>query len=157
MIMVELHPNYLSVTNFCEYYFLLFLRIDSKTQKLVPVNIKILMNIIIEFNSCALIQGARVRIQKATGFLFTIEFEFSNRGLFFFFYSTQQARNAKFSTRKVHKFYKPQKIVPVNNCNFKVRKIAHVQVTLLSRECFYSGNWRSILSVRYYVLLMLLF
>ena len=29
----------------------------------------------------------------------------------------------------------------------------HVFVTLLSRECLYSGNWRSILSVRYYVLL----
>ena len=31
----------------------------------------------------------------------------------------------------------------------------HVFVTLLSRECLYSGNWRSILSVRYYVLLIL--
>ena len=31
----------------------------------------------------------------------------------------------------------------------------HVFVTLLSRECLYSGNWRSILSVRYYVLLVL--
>ena len=30
----------------------------------------------------------------------------------------------------------------------------HVFVTLLSRECLYSGNWRSILSVRYYVLLI---
>ena len=30
----------------------------------------------------------------------------------------------------------------------------HVFVTLLSRECLYSGNWRSILSVRYYVLLV---
>ena len=29
-------------------------------------------------------------------------------------------------------------------------------VTLLSRECLYSGNWRSILSVRYYVLLVIL-
>ena len=30
----------------------------------------------------------------------------------------------------------------------------HVSVTLPSRECFYSGYWRSILSVSYYVLLV---
>ena len=34
-----------------------------------------------------------------------------------------------------------------------MRNKSHVLVTLLSRECLYSGNWRSILSVRYYVLL----
>ena len=31
-----------------------------------------------------------------------------------------------------------------------MRNKSHVLVTLLSRECLYSGNWRSILSVRYY-------
>ena len=35
-----------------------------------------------------------------------------------------------------------------------MRNKSHVLVTLLSRECLYSGNWRSILSVRYYVLLL---
>ena len=34
-----------------------------------------------------------------------------------------------------------------------MRNKSHVLVTLLSRECLYRGNWRSILSVRYYVLL----
>ena len=33
-----------------------------------------------------------------------------------------------------------------------VRNKSHVPVTLLSRECFYSGNWRSILLVRLYTL-----
>ena len=33
-----------------------------------------------------------------------------------------------------------------------MRKISHVLVMLLSRECFYSANWRSILLVRLYTL-----
>ena len=54
---------YLSVANFFEYYFCRLTQFStSKHQKFQ------LMNIITEFNGCASIQGARVRIQNANSF-----------------------------------------------------------------------------------------